>query len=70
MHPVIVTGPDYNVGLVVKVQRGHVFGRVLGVSDHGCALVIYPVTKCAPNRTHKLSRLMTLIYISVSGFDI
>ena len=29
MHTVIVAGADQNVALVVKVQRGHVFGRVL-----------------------------------------
>ena len=28
MHTVIVPGSDQNVALVVKVQRGHVFGRV------------------------------------------
>jgi hypothetical protein len=28
MHTVIVAGADQNVTLVVKVQRGHIFGRV------------------------------------------
>lgn len=28
MHTIIVPGSDQNVALVIKVQRGHVFGRV------------------------------------------